>query len=85
MSEIEIKNIVENLIDTFLHAGKISITLREEGLTKEIKSDNTPVSNGDLEVNRIITEKIVQLTPNIPTISEEVSDNKKLNNLENFG
>ena len=27
MSEIEIKNIVENLIDTFLHAGKISITL----------------------------------------------------------
>ena len=84
MSEIEIKNIVENLIDTFLHAGKISITLREEGLTKEIKSDNTPVSNGDLEVNRIITEKIVKLTPNIPTISEEVSDNKKLNNLENF-
>ena len=55
MSEIEIKNIVENLIDTFLHAGKISITLREEGLTKEIKSDNTPISNEYLEVNRIIT------------------------------
>ena len=84
MSEIEIKKIVENLIETFLHAGKISITLRKEGLTKEIKSDNTPVSNGDLEVNRIITEKIIQLTPNIPTISEEVSDNKMLNNLENF-
>ena len=27
-------------------------------LTKEIKSDNTPVSNGDLEVNKLISKKI---------------------------
>ena len=44
MNEINIKDIIINLIDTFLYAGKVSLELREKGLTKEIKSDNTPVS-----------------------------------------
>ena len=55
MIDLNIKKIVEELIDTFLYAGQISIDLRNKGLTKKIKSDNTPVSNGDLEVNKIIT------------------------------
>ena len=84
MSQIDIKKIVENLIDTFLDAGKISINLRNEGLIKKVKPDNTPVSNGDLEVNEIITKKILELTPNIPIISEETSDNKSKSNLLNF-
>ena len=84
MSKINYKEIVENLIDTFLYAGKISLELRKEGLTKKIKSDNTPVSNGDLEVNRIITKKIYELTPDIPIISEESVENKSKINLKNF-
>ena len=60
MNEINIKEIVENLIDTFLKAGKISLELRKKGLIKKMKPDNTPVSNGDLEVNEIITKKILQ-------------------------
>ena len=85
MNQSDIKKIVEDLIQTFLNAGKISLDLRKKGLTKEIKSDNTPVSNGDLEVNKILTEKILDLTPNIPIVSEETSENKSQNNLENFG
>ena len=84
MTKIDLKKIVENLIQTFLYAGKISLELREKGLTKEIKLDNTPVSNGDLEVNKIITKKIIELTPDIPIISEETTDNKSINNLKNF-
>ena len=84
MSELNIKKIINSLIDTFLHAGEVSLQLREKGLTKEIKSDNTPVSNGDLEVNKIVTQKILELTPRIPIISEETSHNKSINNLENF-
>jgi len=76
---MEIKKIVEDLLDTFLQAGDLSISLRKKGLKKEIKSDNTPVSNGDLEVNKFITQKISEITPDIPIISEETSDNK--NNL----
>ena len=65
MIQSDIKKIVEDLVQTFLDAGKISLDLRRKGLTKEIKSDNTPVSNGDLEVNKILTKKILSLTPNI--------------------
>ena len=84
MNDLNLKEIIENLIDTFLHAGKVSLDLREKGLKKEIKADNTPVSNGDLEVNRIITKKLLELTPDIPIVSEETSHNKASNNLENF-
>ncbi len=84
MKQIEIKAAIEKLIDTFLYAGKVSIELREKGLKKEIKEDNTPVSNGDLEVNRILTEKISDLTPQIPIVSEETSHNKSKKDLKNF-
>jgi len=84
MTEIDIEKLIRGLIDTFLSAGEISITLRKDGLIKKIKSDNTPVSNGDLEVNEIVSTKLKELTPSIPIISEETSDNKLINNLENF-
>ena len=84
MTENKIKELIKNLIDTFLSAGEISIKLRKDGLKKKIKSDNTPVTNGDLEVNKIISKKLKELTPSIPIISEETSDNKLTRNLENF-
>ena len=81
---MNLKEIIEELIESFLLAGDLSLQLRNKGLTKTIKSDNTPVSNGDLEVNNLITKKISQITPNIPIISEETSDNKDKLNLKNF-
>ncbi len=84
MGKINLKTVIKNLIDTFLLAGQISLDLRNKGLIKKIKSDNTPVTNGDLEVNEIITKKILELTPEIPIISEESSENKSKTNLENF-
>ena len=81
---MNLKKIVEDLIDTFLTAGTLSLKLRDNGLTKEIKSDNTPVTNGDIEINRLISEKISQITPDIPIISEESSKNKNIKNLKDF-
>ena len=80
----ETKKITLSLIDTFNKASQIALDLRKLGLTKEIKSDNTPVSNGDIEVNKILTNKIKEITPNIKIISEESSDHKEDNNLKDF-
>ena len=74
MNSNELKTIAENLIDTFNKAGKESIELYDKGLKIEIKKDNSPVTNGDLRANELITEKILELTPNIPIISEETVD-----------
>ena len=81
---MDIKKIIEELVDSFLKAGELSISLRDKGLKKEIKSDNTPVSNGDIEVNKFITKKISEITPDIPIISEETSDNKNNLTLKDF-
>ena len=84
MNDENIKRIVESLIATFLHAGQVALDLRYKGLKKKIKSDNTPISNGDIEVNDILTNKIKALTPELPIISEESSENKSKKNLNNF-
>ncbi len=81
---MNLKKIIEDLIESFLIAGDLSLQLRKQGLIETIKSDNTPVSNGDLEVNTLITKKISQVTPDIPIISEETSDNKDKLNLKDF-
>ena len=70
----ELKSISESLIDTFYIAGKESVDLYAKGLKIEIKEDDSPVSNGDLRVNELITNKIKELTPNIPIVSEETVD-----------
>ena len=72
------KKIVDTLNKNFIEAGELSIDLRKKGLKETIKSDNTPVTNGDLEVNKIITNKIKELTSEIPIVSEESSLNKTL-------
>ena len=71
MKNTKFKNIAENLIDTFDEASLASIELFKKGLNIQIKEDGSPVSNGDLLVNEIITKKIKELTPEIPIISEE--------------
>ena len=81
MDKDQLKKINYALIDTFLIAGDRSIELRKAGLKKEIKSDNTPVTNGDIEVNNILTEKIKNITSDIPIVSEESSNYKSNNNL----
>ena len=84
MNEKILKEIVEKQIDNFLYAGNVAIKLRNEGLKKETKSDGTPVSNGDIEINKIIIKKILDLTPNLPIVSEETSHNKSTKNLSDF-
>ena len=84
MNNINLKNIIEDQINTFIYAGDVAIKLRSKGLIKEIKQDGTPVSNGDLEVNKIITKKILELTPDLPIVSEETSHNKLTKNLTDF-
>ena len=84
MNTEEAKKITLSLLETFNEAGRVALKLREAGLNKEIKADNTPVTNGDLEVNKILTKRIAEITPNISIVSEENLINKDNKNLSNF-
>ncbi len=84
MNKKDLENIALGLIQTFKEAGKESIKIEKQGVKVNIKEDGSPVTNGDLKVNEIITKKITQLTPNIPIISEETVDLKKKNTFSTF-
>ena len=59
--KIDFKKITEELIPVFDTAGLESINLYKKGLKIEIKEDGSPVSNGDLKVNELISKKIKEL------------------------
>jgi len=80
----ELKNLTESLLETFLNAGQKALELRNKGLKTTFKSDNSPVTNGDLEVDKLLRERIIQTTPNIPLISEETVNLNKNNEYKNF-
>ena len=71
MNNLNLKNITENLLDTFLKAGNLAKEISNRGVKITIKSDKSPVTDGDLAVDKLLRDKIKKLTPSIPIISEE--------------
>lgn len=71
MNNLNLKNIAESLIDTFYQGGKIAKDISQQGVKVKIKTDKSPVTDGDLAVDDIIKSKIKNLTPDISIISEE--------------
>ena len=84
MNNLNLKNITEELLDTFLTAGKIAKEISARGVKVTIKSDKSPVTDGDLAVDQLLRSKITNLTPNIPIISEETVDLEVKNKNKNF-
>jgi len=71
LNNLDLKSTAEDLIDTFLKAGKIAKEISQKGVKIVIKADKSPVTNGDLAVDKLLQTKIKSFTPNIPIISEE--------------
>lgn len=65
------KRFISKLKDIIIEAGRISISLRNEGLTVEHKKDSSPVTNADIEISNFIYSKLTELDPSIPIICEE--------------
>ncbi len=84
MTKIDYKEIVLKLIPIFEEAGAKSIDLQKKGLEIKIKEDNSPVTNGDIMVNDLLTSKIISLTPDIPIISEETVNLNDKNSATTF-
>jgi len=84
LNNLNLKKLAEELLDTFLKAGKKSIEFSQKGLKIRMKGDNTPVTDGDLAVDELLRNKIANLTPNIPIISEETVDLKTKNSNKTF-
>ena len=84
MNSLNLKNIVENLLDTFLRAGKMAKEISLRGVKITIKADKTPVTDADLAIDQLLRNKITNLTPDIPIISEETVNLETKNQNKTF-
>ena len=84
MNSLNLKNTVDQLTNTFFEAGKIAKEINLRGAKVTIKSDKSPVTDADLAIDKILRNKITNLTPDIPVISEETVDIKVKNISKTF-
>ena len=84
MNNLDLKNTIERLIETFLEAGKVAKKISQKGVKITIKPDKSPVTDGDIEVDKILRKKIEELTPSIPIISEETVNFDEKNKYNDF-
>lgn len=67
LSQIDLEKIVEIARD----AGEVIMDIYSKDFEVEYKDDNSPLTEADMEANRLICERLKNLYPNIPIMSEE--------------
>lgn len=65
--------LLENVLDIAVQAGKHLQEFYARTVEIQIKEDHTPVTEADLFISQFVSEKLTQLTPEIPVLSEEAS------------
>lgn len=66
--------LLDNIIAIAKEAGEQLKQLYARSVAIKIKADCTPVTEADLIISQFLTERLKQLTPNIPVLSEEFCD-----------
>lgn len=65
------EELIQSLKELIVYTGQLAVSHKAKGLTVENKEDDSPVTNADKEISKIIIEKLKVLTPDIEIISEE--------------
>ncbi|PSW03368.1 3'(2'),5'-bisphosphate nucleotidase CysQ [Photobacterium lipolyticum] len=69
---MELSNLLPSVIDIARESGQVILNIYQCGqFEKEIKQDNTPVTSADLAAHKLVMERLTELTPDIPVLSEE--------------
>ena len=84
LNNLNLKNTTEDFLEVFLTAGRVAKEISQRGVKVTIKADKSPVTDGDLAVDKLLRNKIKSLTPYIPIISEETVDLNVRNNDKTF-
>ena len=83
MKKINPENLIKKLIPVIYKAGAVSIKYSKK-LKIFIKDDKTPVTNGDLEVDKILQKFLKKISPTIEIVSEETIKKSKIKKRKTF-
>lgn len=69
---MELSHLIPSVVDIARESGQVILDIYQRGqFEKYIKQDNTPVTSADLAAHKLVVERLTELTPNIPVLSEE--------------
>lgn len=71
MDKAELKRLQEPVISLAIRAGARILDFYRYGFEVEEKQDNTPLTQADIAAHKIIKAGLMELTPDIPILSEE--------------
>ena len=83
MKKIKPESLIKKLIPIIYKAGAVSIKYSKK-LKVFIKDDKTPVTNGDLEVDKILQSFLKKISPSIEIVSEETIKKTKTKKRKTF-
>lgn len=69
-------NDLDLLIEAAREAGELALRYRSAGLDATAKADRSPVTNGDLAVDALLTERLLDARPDYGWLSEETADTR---------
>lgn len=71
----DLSHLIPSVIEVARSAGQLILDIYESKQYEAFtKSDETPVTSADLAVHKLIMERLTELTPDIPVLSEEDTD-----------
>ena len=70
MSQIPSKNL-QTLTDIAISAGQVIMKIYAQEVNVELKGDNSPVTQADVEAEEVILKKLTEYDPHTPVIAEE--------------
>ncbi len=71
----DLSHLLPQVIEIARSAGQLILDIYQKKQYQEYtKSDETPVTSADIAAHKLITERLSELTPDIPVLSEEAAD-----------
>ena len=81
---MNLMDLTNSLIPSVLKAGKIIMEIYQGEITKEIKTDGSPVTDADKAAEKIILRELNRLVPEILVVSEEAPESHSKVSKEKF-
>lgn len=71
----DLSHLLPDVISIARSAGQLILDIYEnKSYESFVKSDETPVTSADLAAHKLVTERLIELTPDIPVLSEEAAN-----------
>lgn len=71
----DLSHLLPDVISIARSAGQLILDIYEnKSYESFVKSDETPVTSADLAAHKLVTERLMELTPDIPVLSEEAAN-----------